>query len=400
MLLGDEGAPAPADYGACVMLTDPNFKYAEGENHPTGKGFNCKYLEDVFGWDCHGADCHWENPLYSEHLRNHYESGVKRTSDVIITKPGGSCNFGLLDTHDDTPVVKGHYFTRDYELNDPGADFVQGRDYTKKEIPTLTRSVEDEERNEIKWIRAEFGPDDNPGDRDLNFSTSICTNFCDFPIDEVGKVDLLGNTIGGKLEYQDGGVAYPCDLGKDYKDFVDFSTVPPLKDILDMNKNNCPFNYTDLNRHFKEYGDIYYSHGPNNNNTKKTLLDVWQPKRDENIQSRTKDPRYIPTPSGTDKHNPTKSQQRLRDLKAVRKTNSADLINAIYRKLCSGTKELCNEDVDCDGGETCEYMGKNEIDNLLRGQLAVQLAVQPTRLLGRAVPIRLAGGDNATMTLR
>ena len=118
------------------MLTDPNFRYAEGENHKTGKGFNCKYLEDVFGWDCHGNDCEWENPLYSEHLRNHYESGMKRSSDVIITKPGGSCNFGFK-------ANEGHYFTRDYELNDGGDTYIQARDYGKKTPPKIKKIVDD-----------------------------------------------------------------------------------------------------------------------------------------------------------------------------------------------------------------------------------------------------------------
>ena len=96
-----------------------------------------KGWKNVFGWDCHGNDCEWENPLYSEHLRNHYESGMKRSSDVIITKPGGSCNFGFK-------ANEGHYFTRDYELNDGGSDtYIQARDYGKKTPPKIKKIVDD-----------------------------------------------------------------------------------------------------------------------------------------------------------------------------------------------------------------------------------------------------------------
>ena len=75
--------------------------------------------------------------------------------------------------HAQVDVVKGHYFTRDYELNQGlGDDFVQGRDYKTRPIPTLSHTVSDDTRKSIQWKRAEFGPDDNPGDRDLAFTSN------------------------------------------------------------------------------------------------------------------------------------------------------------------------------------------------------------------------------------
>ena len=53
-------------------------------------------------------------------------------------------------------------------------------------------------------------------------------------------------------------------------------------------KKECPFHYTDLNRHFKEYVDIYYSYN-DTEKKKKNLLDVWQSKRVTSPQIITED---------------------------------------------------------------------------------------------------------------